>query len=82
MVLKTYFLNFFDRLPQKSLHFTWYGNVFHHNIPEMVNLAAILYIPIRQKKNLLGNRANHVRHTLIMLKSQVPDFYSKILLGF
>ena len=53
-------------------------------MPEIVNLAAILYMQVDnlKLKILLGIRANRVRHTLIMLKSQVPNVCSKMLLGF
>ena len=33
-----------------SVYFTWYGNVFPNKMPEIVNLAAILYMLIRQPK--------------------------------
>ena len=53
-------------------------------MPEIVNLADILYMLIRQSKtqNFAWEPANRVRHSLIMLKSQVPNFCSKMLLGF
>ena len=38
-------------IDNNSLYFTWYGNAFTHKIPEIVNLAAILYMTIRQPKN-------------------------------
>ena len=49
MVLKS-FSTFFIYLPNNSLYCTWYGDVFPHTMPEVVNLAAILYMLIRQTK--------------------------------
>ena len=66
MVLKTHFLNIL-----------LYCNVFPHKMSEIVNLDVILYVLISQPRIeiLLGNRVNRVQHTLIMLKSQVSNFY-------
>ena len=50
MVSKLTFSIILIDLPNNSLYFTWYGNVFPHKIPEIVHLAAILYMLIRQPK--------------------------------
>ncbi len=46
-------------------------------VPKIVDLAAILFMLIdgQDLKIQLGNRASRIQHTLIMLKSQVPNFY-------
>ena len=44
MVFKSYIATFLIGLPNNSVHFTWYGDVFPHKMPEIVNLAAILHM--------------------------------------